>query len=78
MLSDKIIVLMVDEFEELQMRVEDKRISRTVFSNIRHLMQHEKNFIFHEQPCLRFKHELKVTAVIQLASVSILRQSKAE
>ncbi|QTA81979.1 ATPase domain-containing protein [Desulfonema limicola] len=45
-LSDKIIVLLVDEFEELQMRVEDKRVSRTVFSNIRHLMQHEKNFIF--------------------------------
>jgi len=45
-LSDRIIVVLVDEFEELQMRVEDKRISRTVFSNIRHLMQHEKNFIF--------------------------------
>jgi hypothetical protein len=40
------IVLMLDEFEELQMRVEEKRISRTVFSNIRHLMQHEDHIIF--------------------------------
>ncbi len=45
-LGDRIIVLMVDEFEELQMRVEDGRISRTIFSNIRHLMQHEEKLIF--------------------------------
>jgi AAA+ ATPase superfamily predicted ATPase len=45
-LGEKIMVLMVDEFEELQMRVEDGRISRTIFSNIRHLMQHENKLIF--------------------------------
>ncbi|RPI71160.1 MAG: hypothetical protein EHM45_23965, partial [Desulfobacteraceae bacterium] len=45
-LAEKIIVLMIDEFEELQMRVEDGRISRTIFSNIRHLMQHEEKLIF--------------------------------
>jgi AAA+ ATPase superfamily predicted ATPase len=45
-LGDRIIVLMLDEFEELQMRVEDGRISRTIFSNIRHLMQHEEKLIF--------------------------------
>ncbi|MCP4213726.1 MAG: ATP-binding protein [bacterium] len=44
--NGKIFVLMLDEFEELQMRVEDGRISRTVFSNIRHLMQHQKSIIF--------------------------------
>lgn len=42
----KIPVIMLDEFEELQMRVEDNRISRTVFSNLRHLMQHEEKIIF--------------------------------
>ena len=40
------MVLLVDEFEELQMRVEDNRISRTILSNIRHLMQHEKKLSF--------------------------------
>lgn len=45
-LGERIVVLMVDEFEELQMRVEDRRISRTIFSNIRHLMQHEEKLIF--------------------------------
>ena len=45
-LGEKIMVLMVDEFEELQMRVEEKRISKTIFSNIRHLMQHENKLIF--------------------------------
>ncbi|UCH94165.1 MAG: AAA-like domain-containing protein [Candidatus Aminicenantes bacterium] len=45
-LGEKIMVIMVDEFEELQMRVEDGRISRTIFSNIRHLMQHENKLIF--------------------------------
>jgi hypothetical protein len=44
--TGKKLVPMLDEFEELQMRVEDNRISRTVFSNIRHLMQHEDNIIF--------------------------------
>jgi hypothetical protein len=45
-LNERIIVLMVDEFEELQMRVEEKKISKSVFSNIRHLMQHEEKLIF--------------------------------
>lgn len=45
-LVERIIVLMVDEFEELQMRVEEKKISKSVFSNIRHLMQHEEKLIF--------------------------------
>lgn len=45
-IGKRIVVFMVDEFEELQMRVEDGRISRTVFSNIRHLMQHEDKLIF--------------------------------
>lgn len=45
-LGERIIVLMLDEFEELQMRMEDGCISRTIFSNIRHLMQHEAQLIF--------------------------------
>jgi len=45
-LPDKIIVLLMDEFEELQLRVEEKKISKSVFSNIRHLMQHENKLIF--------------------------------
>lgn len=44
--NDKIIVFLIDEFEALQMLVEDQRISRTVFSNIRHLMQYADNLIF--------------------------------
>ena len=40
------VVLMLDEFEELQMRVEENRMDRTVFSNIRHLMQHQDTIIF--------------------------------
>lgn len=45
-LGERVIVLMVDEFEELQMRVEEKRISKTMFSNLRHLMQHEEKLAF--------------------------------
>lgn len=45
-LGERIIVLMIDEFEELQMRVEEKRISKIIFSNIRHLMQHEETLTF--------------------------------
>ena len=44
--SDKIAVVLMDEFEELQLRVEDNRMSRTVFSHIRHLMQHEQKIVF--------------------------------
>ncbi|MGD2088653.1 MAG: hypothetical protein PVH61_20920 [Candidatus Aminicenantes bacterium] len=45
-LGERIIVLMIDEFEELQMRVEEGRISPTIFSNFRHLMQHEEKLVF--------------------------------
>ncbi|MGD2088352.1 MAG: hypothetical protein PVH61_19395 [Candidatus Aminicenantes bacterium] len=44
--SEKKVVALLDEFEELQMRVEDKSISRAIFSNLRHLMQYEDNIIF--------------------------------
>jgi len=37
---------MIDEFEELQMRVEDGKISRTIFSNLRHLMQYQEKLFF--------------------------------
>jgi AAA+ ATPase superfamily predicted ATPase len=45
-LGDRIIVVLVDEFEELQMRVETGKISKDIFSHIRHLMQHEDRLIF--------------------------------
>ncbi|NIM15736.1 MAG: AAA family ATPase [Candidatus Aminicenantes bacterium] len=45
-LGKRIIVLMIDEFEELQLRVEEKKFSQTVFSNLRHLMQHEEKLVF--------------------------------
>jgi AAA+ ATPase superfamily predicted ATPase/MFS family permease len=45
-LGERVAVLMVDEFEEIQMRVEEGRISRAIFSNLRHLMQHEKKLAF--------------------------------
>jgi hypothetical protein len=45
-LGEKIIVLMLDEFEAIQTLAEDKRISKTSFNNIRHLMQHEEKLIF--------------------------------
>lgn len=44
--SKKKVVALLDEFEELQMQVEEKRISRAIFSNLRHLMQYEDNIIF--------------------------------
>jgi len=45
-LGEKIFVLMIDEFEELQMRVEKGKIAKSIFSNIRNLMQHEEKLIF--------------------------------
>ncbi|UCH97099.1 MAG: hypothetical protein JSV88_09675 [Candidatus Aminicenantes bacterium] len=45
-MGEKIIVLMLDEFEAIQTMVEDKRIPKTTFNNIRHLMQHEEKLIF--------------------------------
>ncbi|KPA17762.1 ATPase, partial [Candidatus Magnetomorum sp. HK-1] len=44
--SDKIIVVLLDEFEELQARVKDGLMKKNVFSNIRHLMQHESKLAF--------------------------------
>jgi len=37
---------MIDEFEEIQQRVEDQKIPKSIFSNIRNLMQHEDKLIF--------------------------------
>jgi len=37
---------MLDEFEAIQTLAEDKRIPKTTFNNIRHLMQHEEKLIF--------------------------------
>ncbi|MCP4107313.1 MAG: AAA family ATPase [Desulfobacteraceae bacterium] len=45
-LPEKKIVLLIDEFEELETRVKENKISENVFSNIRHLMQHEEKLIF--------------------------------
>jgi hypothetical protein len=44
--TEKIIALLIDEFEELQMRVESNIMDKSVFSNIRHLMQHEPKLLF--------------------------------
>jgi hypothetical protein len=44
--SDKIMVVLLDEFEELQSRVKDGLMKPNVFSNIRHLMQHESKLAF--------------------------------
>jgi hypothetical protein len=44
--SDKIMVVLLDEFEELQSRVKDGLMKQNVFSNIRHLMQHESKLAF--------------------------------
>ncbi|MGD2088654.1 MAG: AAA-like domain-containing protein [Candidatus Aminicenantes bacterium] len=45
-LGERTIVLMIDELEVLQTKVKDDRISRTFFSNLRHLMQHETKLVF--------------------------------
>jgi len=45
-LGERIMVLMVDEFEALDKLVEAGRISSFIFDNIRHLMQHEEKLIF--------------------------------
>ncbi len=45
-LGEKILVLMIDEFEEIQQKVEDRKIPKGIFANIRHLMQHEEKLIF--------------------------------
>jgi len=45
-LEEKVLVLMIDEFEAIQQRVEDGKISKGIFANIRHLIQHEEKLIF--------------------------------
>jgi len=47
-LGDKNLMLMFDEFEELQKRVEDGKLSEDIFPYLRNLMQHERklDFIF--------------------------------
>ena len=44
--SDKIIVVLLDEFEELQARVKESLMKQSIFSNLRHLMQHESKLAF--------------------------------
>lgn len=45
-LGEKMVVIMLDEFECIQSLVEAKRISRIIFNNLRYLMQHEKKLAF--------------------------------
>ncbi|MCA9957438.1 MAG: hypothetical protein KC443_00300, partial [Anaerolineales bacterium] len=47
-LGDKNLLLMFDEFEELQRRVEDGRLQPEIFQFLRNLMQHERrvDFVF--------------------------------
>ncbi len=47
-LGDKHLLLMFDEFEELQRRVEDGRLQPEIFQFLRNLMQHEEyvDFVF--------------------------------
>ena len=44
--TEKIVAVLFDEFEELQMRVDSGIMDKSVFSNIRHLMQHEPKLVF--------------------------------
>jgi hypothetical protein len=47
-IGDKNLLLMFDEFEELQKRVEDGKLTEDIFTFLRNLMQHERrvDFIF--------------------------------
>lgn len=47
-LGDKNLLLMFDEFEELQKRVEDGKLTADIFPYLRNLMQHERrvDFVF--------------------------------
>jgi hypothetical protein len=45
-LGDKKLLLMFDEFEELQRRVESGRLQPEIFQFLRNLMQHEENIDF--------------------------------
>jgi hypothetical protein len=45
-LGERVLVLLFDEFEELEMRVRSGELPPTVFAYLRHLMQHSKNITF--------------------------------
>lgn len=45
-LGDRNLLLMFDEFEELQKRVQDGRLSADIFPYLRNLMQHERKLDF--------------------------------
>ncbi len=44
--GNKLPIVLFDEFEELQMRVESGKMTREVFSHLRHLMQHQQGLAF--------------------------------
>jgi hypothetical protein len=45
-LNGRVLLLLFDEFEELEMRVRGGELPPTVFSYLRHLMQHSRNLAF--------------------------------
>jgi outer membrane protein assembly factor BamB len=45
-LDGRVLLLLFDEFEELEMRVRGGELSPVVFSYLRHLMQHSRNLAF--------------------------------
>jgi outer membrane protein assembly factor BamB len=45
-LDGRVLLLLFDEFEELEMRVRGGELSPTIFSYLRHLMQHSQNLAF--------------------------------
>jgi hypothetical protein len=45
-LGERVLLLLFDEFEELEMRVRSGELSPTVFPYLRHLMQHSENVAF--------------------------------
>jgi hypothetical protein len=45
-LDDRVLLLLFDEFEELEMRVRGGELSPSIFSYLRHLMQHSRNLAF--------------------------------
>ena len=45
-LGERVLLLLFDEFEELEMRVRSGKLPPTVFPYLRHLMQHSQNVAF--------------------------------
>ena len=45
-LGERVLLLLFDEFEELEMRVRNGKLPPTVFPYLRHLMQHSQNVAF--------------------------------